>query len=178
MRDSREPYKTLQFCKSVGVDFVFLQETHIVNENDVYTWSYDRGAGLHASFGSTCSCGSLIFVSPRWTPLVGKVDHRHEGRLACITMKHPSGSFFPCNVYAPNQPTNKSNQIRVGGAPSDVTWVVDEICTFEGKARNHQSDFIERLERHFFKRIDCRGLIINCLVAMTRLDRFLLLRLK
>ncbi|KAJ8048967.1 hypothetical protein HOLleu_01495 [Holothuria leucospilota] len=48
------------------------------------------------------SCGSVIFVSPRWTPLVGKVDSDHESRLVCITIRHPSGKPFLCNVYAPN----------------------------------------------------------------------------
>ncbi|KAJ8039088.1 hypothetical protein HOLleu_16702 [Holothuria leucospilota] len=169
MRDSRTRSRIFQFCKSLGVDFVLLQETHIVNEDDVhtwsfewggglhaslglvsscgtvilisprwtslvrkvdsdhegrlvcvtikhphivneddvYTWSYEWGGGLHASFGSSSSCGSVILVSPRWTSLVGKVDHDHEGRVICITIKHPCGNFMLCNVYAPNQPTDR-----------------------------------------------------------------------
>ncbi|KAJ8050644.1 hypothetical protein HOLleu_03928 [Holothuria leucospilota] len=109
VNDSRKRSRIFQFCKSLGVDFVFLQETHIVNENDVYTWSYEWGGGLHASFGSVSSCGSVILVSSRWTSLVGKVDHDHEGRVICITIKHPCGSFILCNVYAPNQPTDRRN---------------------------------------------------------------------
>ena len=107
MRDSRKRSRIFQFCKSLGVDFVFLQETHIVNEDDVHTWSFEWGGGLHASFGSSTSCGSVILVSPRWTPLVGKVDSDHEGRLVCITIKHPSGNLFLCNVYAPNRPSDR-----------------------------------------------------------------------
>ncbi|KAJ8048992.1 hypothetical protein HOLleu_01526 [Holothuria leucospilota] len=83
------------------------QETHIMNEDDVHTWSFEWGGGLHASFGSTTSCGSVILVSPRWTPLVGKVDSDHEGRLVCITVRHPCGKFFQCNVYAPNRPSDR-----------------------------------------------------------------------
>ncbi|KAJ8018697.1 hypothetical protein HOLleu_43174 [Holothuria leucospilota] len=107
MRDSRKRSRIFQFCRTLGVDFVFFQETHIVNEDDVHTWSFEWGGGLHASFGSTTSCGSVILVSPRWTPLVGKVDSDHEGRLVCITVRHPCGKFFLCNVYAPNRPSGR-----------------------------------------------------------------------
>ena len=88
MRDSQKRSRIFQFCKSLGVDFALLQETHIVNQDEVHTWSFEWGGGLHASFGSTSSCGTVILVSPRWTSLVGKVDSDHEGRLVCVTIKH------------------------------------------------------------------------------------------
>lgn len=53
------------------------------------------------------SCVTIILVSPKWTSPVGKVDCDHEGRLACIAVKHHFGSFNVYNVYAPNRPSDR-----------------------------------------------------------------------
>ncbi|PIK49811.1 hypothetical protein BSL78_13313 [Apostichopus japonicus] len=70
------------------VDCVCLQETHILEE-DVPLWAYEWGGGLHASFGSSSSCGTVILLSPRQAGCATRVETDHEGRLVCILFKYP-----------------------------------------------------------------------------------------
>ncbi|KAJ8050198.1 hypothetical protein HOLleu_03304 [Holothuria leucospilota] len=156
MWDSRKRSRIFQFCKSLGVDFVFLQETHIVNE-DVYAWSYECGGGLHASLGSVSSCRSVILVSPRWTSLVGKVDH--EGRVICITIKHPCGSFILCNVYAPNQPTDRRDFVTT--LPSFVPGCAP--CILAGDLNCVPDTQFDRMSTCTYS---------NCGVGIAELDMF------
>ncbi|PIK59485.1 hypothetical protein BSL78_03557 [Apostichopus japonicus] len=86
------------------VDCVCLQETHILEE-DVPLWAYEWGGGLHASFGSSSSCGTVILLSPRQAGCAIRVETDHEGRLVCILFKYPQGNISLCNVYAPNRPS-------------------------------------------------------------------------
>ncbi|PIK36348.1 pol-like protein [Apostichopus japonicus] len=80
------------------------QETHILEE-DVPLWAYEWGGGLHASFGSSSSCGTVILLSPRQAGCATRVETDHEGRLVCILFKYPQGNISLCNVYAPNRPS-------------------------------------------------------------------------
>ena len=160
MRDSQKRSRIFQFCKSLGVDFALLQETHIVNQDEVHTWSFEWGGGLHASFGSTSSCGTVILVSPRWTSLVGKVDSDHEGRLVCITIKHPSGSFLLCNVYAPNRPSDRRDFFIT--LPSFVPGSAP--CILAG-------DFNCVPDTRFDRMSSCTS--SGCGVGMTELDMFM-----
>ncbi|KAJ8048684.1 hypothetical protein HOLleu_01092 [Holothuria leucospilota] len=150
MRDSRKRSRIFQFCKSLGVDFVFLQETHIVNE-DVYAWSYEWGGGLHAFLGSVSSCGSVILVSPRWTSLVGKVDHDHEGRVICITIKHPCGSFILYNVYAPNQPTDRRDRTLKPAFSTDLKYLDEKLHGARVRARVHCVEAEEKPTIKFYR---------------------------
>ena len=160
MRDSQKRSRIFQFCKSLGVDFALLQETHIVNQDEVHTWSFEWGGGLHASFGSTSSCGTVILVSPRWTSLVGKVDSDHEGRLVCVTIKHPSGSFLLCNVYAPNRPSDRRDFFIT--LPSFVPGSAP--CILAG-------DFNCVPDTRFDRMSSCTS--SGCGVGMTELDMFI-----
>ena len=159
MRDSQKRSRIFQFCKSLGVDFALLQETHIVNQDEVHTWSFEWGGGLHASFGSTSSCGTIL-VSPRWTSLVGKVDSDHEGRLVCVTIKHPSGSFLLCNVYAPNRPSDRRDFFIT--LPSFVPGSAP--CILAG-------DFNCGPNTRFDRMPSCTS--SGCGVGMTELDMFM-----
>ncbi|PIK36382.1 hypothetical protein BSL78_26786 [Apostichopus japonicus] len=86
------------------VDCVCLQETHILEE-DVPLWAYEWGGELHASFGSSSSCGTVILLSARQAGCATRVETDHEGRLVCILFKYPQGNIAICNVYAPNRPS-------------------------------------------------------------------------
>ena len=66
-------------------------------------WAYEWGGDLHASFGTSSSCGTVILVSPRQAGSVIRVETDHEGRLVCILLKYPQGNVSLCNVYAPNR---------------------------------------------------------------------------
>ncbi|PIK38274.1 hypothetical protein BSL78_24894 [Apostichopus japonicus] len=66
---------------------------------------YEWGGGLHASFGSSSSCGTVILLSPRQAGCATRVETDHEGRLVCILFKYPQGNISLCNVYAPNRPS-------------------------------------------------------------------------
>ncbi|PIK46825.1 hypothetical protein BSL78_16324 [Apostichopus japonicus] len=70
------------------VDCVCLQETHILEE-DVPLWAYEWGGELHASFGSSSSCGTVILLSARQAGCATRVETDHEGRLVCILFKYP-----------------------------------------------------------------------------------------
>ncbi|PIK43803.1 pol-like protein [Apostichopus japonicus] len=104
MRDHRKRSRIFQYCKSTEVDCVCLQETHIFEE-DVPLWAYEWGGELHASFGSSSSCGTVILLSPRQAGCATRVETDHEGRLVCILFKYPQGNISICNVYAPNRPS-------------------------------------------------------------------------
>ncbi|PIK34101.1 pol-like protein [Apostichopus japonicus] len=104
MRDHRKRSRIFQYCKSMEVDCVCLQETHILEE-DVPLWAYEWGGELHASFGSSSSCGTVILLSARQAGCATRVETDHEGRLVCILFKYPQGNIAICNVYAPNRPS-------------------------------------------------------------------------
>ncbi|PIK38587.1 hypothetical protein BSL78_24570 [Apostichopus japonicus] len=80
------------------VDCVCLQETHILEE-DVPLWAYEWGGGLHASFGSSSSCGTVILLSPRQAGCATRVETDHEGRLVCILFKYPQARFVLPSIF-------------------------------------------------------------------------------
>ena len=113
MRDSSKRHRIFQFCKSLNVDFVFLQESHITCLDDANIWSIEWGGGLYASYGSSSKCGTIILTAPHLTHQVGKVNPDHEGRLLSIIYKHSLGNICLCNVYAPNNPSDRKDFFNV-----------------------------------------------------------------
>ena len=99
--------RIFHFCHSLHVDLVLLQECHAVSSNDRDLWSYEWGGPLFLSYGSSFSCGTAILVAPYLASRVIKVSCDTEGRLVCITLNLSSCQVQICNIYAPNQPSNR-----------------------------------------------------------------------
>ena len=55
IRDRSKRSRVFQFCRQLGADVVFLQETHIASDDDVHLWSYEWGGGFFASIGTQMS---------------------------------------------------------------------------------------------------------------------------
>ena len=106
IRDNLKRKRTFEYCKNLKADLILLQESHITPD-DRELWSYEWGGPLFASYGNNFSCGTLTLVAPHLSRRISKVLYDPGGRLVCITLSFPSSKLQVCNIYAPNQPSNR-----------------------------------------------------------------------
>ncbi|PIK62377.1 hypothetical protein BSL78_00696 [Apostichopus japonicus] len=97
MRDHRKRSRIFQYCIFCK-KHIFWKKMSLYGLMSGVVW-------LHASFGSSSSCGTVILLSPRQAGCATRVETDHEGRLVCILFKYPQGNISLCNVYAPNRPS-------------------------------------------------------------------------
>ncbi|PIK50073.1 pol-like protein [Apostichopus japonicus] len=152
MRDHRKRSRIFQYCKSMEVDCVCLQETHILEE-DVPLWAYEWGGELHASFGSSSSCGTVILLSARQAGCATRVETDHEGRLVCILFKYPQGNIAICNVYAPNRPSAKDEIFLTRCLPLFLTYLDEKYHGARVRARVEAVEAEERPSLRFYQSV-------------------------
>ena len=91
-----------QFLQKQKADVVFVQETHL-DEDNIKTWEAEWGGKLIVSNGDSKSRGTAILVHPTIDIKVDKVSTDGEGRLICCKMEYENKNIVMGNVYAPNQ---------------------------------------------------------------------------
>ena len=91
----------LQWLSSLSVDFVCLQETHILSCAECESWFSSYGFMTVASPGSFHSCGTVILYRPKFELSNSVFDS--NGRFALAHFKHRGICFGVASIYAPNQ---------------------------------------------------------------------------
>ena len=107
MRDSIRRQRIFEFCRQNSFDFIFLQETHILDIREARAWAKEWGGGLYASFGTSRSCGSIILSSNFFKAHVHSFDTDIDGRVVSILVKHPDFLARLVCVYAPTVPSQR-----------------------------------------------------------------------
>jgi len=101
LRDMNKRAGLLQWLSHLALDFVCLQETHVVSSEECNTWFSSFGYQCLASPGSAHSCGSVILYRPRYTLVKFQIDA--DGRFVMADFKLHETLFRVVCLYAPNR---------------------------------------------------------------------------
>ena len=103
LRDANKRSGLVQWLRSLpsSTDFVCLQETHCISEQEACSWFSSTGYCVAPSCGSLRSCGCIILYRPIYNLLKSHIDL--EGRFLLCSFSFRDISFnIPC-LYAPNR---------------------------------------------------------------------------
>lgn len=101
LRDPNKRLSFLQWLSHLSVDFVCLQETHILSCVECEAWFSSYGFLTFASPGSVHSCGTVILYRPKFE-LTNSVSDS-DGRFVLAHFKHREICFGVASIYAPNR---------------------------------------------------------------------------
>lgn len=101
LRDPNKRLSFLQWLSRLSVDFVCLQETHILSCVECEAWFSSYGFMTFASPGSVHSCGTVILYRPKFE-LTNSVSDP-DGRFVLAHFKHREICFGVASIYAPNR---------------------------------------------------------------------------
>lgn len=101
LRDTNKRAGLLQWLSHLSLDFVCLQETHVVSTDECSGWFSSFGYLCLASPGSVHSRGSVILYRPRFA--LDKFQIDAEGRFVMADFKFHEISFRIVCLYAPNR---------------------------------------------------------------------------
>ena len=85
MRDANKRAGLLEWLSHLLLDFVCLQETHVLSADDCNSWFSSFGFFSLASPGSAHSCGSVILYRPCYSLLHFQIDA--DGRFVLAEFK-------------------------------------------------------------------------------------------
>ena len=93
----------VQWLRSLpsSTDFVCLQETHCISEQEACSWFSSTGYCVVSSCGSLRSCGCIILYWPIYDLLNSHIDL--EGRFLLCSFSFRDISFNVSCLYAPNR---------------------------------------------------------------------------
>lgn len=101
LRDVNKRIGLLQWLSHLSLDFVCLQETHILSVAEGKIWFSAYGFSCLVSPGTAHSCGSVILYRPRYT--LDKFQIDAGGRFVMADFKHHEIAFRIACLYAPNR---------------------------------------------------------------------------
>ncbi len=93
------------YLRKYRFDIICLQETHI-NKNNYHEWQKQWAGPLQYSLGSASSQGLVILFSKQFTNVDIQVVHK-EDRILCVTLETGEVKVGVCNVYGPNNDSEK-----------------------------------------------------------------------
>ena len=103
LRDANKRSGLVQWLRSLpsSTDFVCLQETYCISEQEACSWFSSTGYCVVSSCGSLRSCGCIILYRPIYNLLKSHIDL--EGRFLLCSFSFRDISFNISCLYAPNQ---------------------------------------------------------------------------
>ena len=103
LRDADKRCGLVQWLRSLpsSTDFVCLQETHCISEQEACSWFSSTGYCVASSCGSLRSCGCIILYRPIYDLLNSHIDL--EGRFLLCSFSFRDISFNISCLYAPNR---------------------------------------------------------------------------
>ena len=105
LRDVNKRMSLLQWLSHLNLDFVCLQETHVVSHSECLSWFSSYGFLTVASPGSPHSCGSVILYRSKYHLVKTWSDSMvgFSGRFVMAEFQHHDVSFRLACIYAPNR---------------------------------------------------------------------------
>lgn len=100
LRDTGKREVFLQWLSHFSVDFVSLEETHVVTPQECQSWFSAKGFSSLASVGSAYSCGSILLYKPTCTFVRSWSDD--EGRFIMGEFLFHGVTFRVVCLYASN----------------------------------------------------------------------------
>ena len=101
LRDANKRAGLLQWLSHLALDFVCLQETHVISSDECNSWFSPFGFLCVASPGSVHSRGSVLLYRPRFDLENFQIDA--DGRFIMAGFKFHGISFRVVCLYAPNR---------------------------------------------------------------------------
>ena len=103
LRDADKPSGLVHWLRSLPsrTDFICLQETHCVTDQEACSWFSPTGYCVVSSCGSLRSCGCVILYRPIYNLLNSHVDL--EGRFLLCSFAFRDITFNISCLYAPNR---------------------------------------------------------------------------
>lgn len=101
LRDSNKRMALLQWLSHLSLDFVCLQETHVLSAEECSYWFSAYGYLTVTSPGSNHSCGSVILFRPCYSLVNHWIDS--DGRFVMAEFTRQDVSFRLACLYAPNR---------------------------------------------------------------------------
>ena len=101
LRDVNKRMSFLQWLSHLSVDFVCLQEVHVLSANEANTWFSSYGWSSVVSPGSQHSCGTVLLFRPRFQISNSWFDS--DGRFVLAEFSFRSVIFRVASLYAPNR---------------------------------------------------------------------------
>ena len=105
--DPKKRAGLLQWLSHLSLDFVCLQETHVLSSEECRSWFSSFGYQCLASPGSVHSCGSVILYRPRYALTKSQIDA--DGRFVMAEFKFHETPFRIVCLYAPNRNPDRDN---------------------------------------------------------------------
>lgn len=95
--------KVLTYLKNKNTDIAFIQESHIVGEEEAKKFKRDWvGTIFHSSYSSKQN-GVLILINKNLSFVMLKKYNDKEGRIICLEALINGVRIILCNIYAPNK---------------------------------------------------------------------------
>ena len=103
LRDANKRSGLVQWLRSLpsSTDFVCLQETYCISEQEACSWFSSTGYCVVSPYGSLRSCGCIILYRPIYNLLQSHIDL--EGRFLLCSFSFRDISFNISCLYAPNR---------------------------------------------------------------------------
>lgn len=101
LRDANKRAGLLQWLSHLALDFVCLQETHVISYDECNSWFSPFGFLCVASPGSVHSRGSVLLYRPRFD--LDNFQTDADGRFVMAGFKFHGISFRVVCLYAPNR---------------------------------------------------------------------------
>ena len=91
--------------RNTASEIIFLQETHIDNDDVLEGWKIEWGGEIISSHGQSNARGTAILFHPKLNFAILDKTIDSEGRMVCLRVKlqEPDKIVIVCNVYAPNK---------------------------------------------------------------------------
>ena len=104
LRDENKRMGLQQWLGHLSVDFVCLQETHVLSANEAIAWFSSYGWSSVVSPSSRHSCGTVLLFRPRYQILNLWFDS--DGRFVLVEFSFRNVVFRIASLYAPNRNPN------------------------------------------------------------------------
>ena len=101
LRDDNKRMSFLQWLSHLSMDFVCLQETHVLSADKANMWCSSYGWSSVVSPGSHHSCGTILLFRPRYQLLDSWFDS--DGRFVFAEFSFHGVTFRIASLYAPNR---------------------------------------------------------------------------
>ena len=101
LRDDNKRMGFLQWLSHLSIDFVCLQETHVLPADEANMWFSSYGWSSVVSPGSRHSCGTVLLFRPCYQILSSWFDS--DGRFVLAEFSFRGVTFRIASLYAPNR---------------------------------------------------------------------------
>ena len=164
IHDVNKRLSLLQWLSHLNLDFVCLQETHVVSHSECLSWFSSYGFLTVASPGSSHSCGSVILYRSKYHLV--KTWSDSNGRFVMAEFQHHDVSFRLACIYAPNRNPERNDFFAYCESivdPSVPTLLCGDFNAVFDRTLDRRDSNVSDLSRESCQTL--RSLFENCCVA-------------